>query len=411
MNRREAASLLFAPLAQAQPADLNLPDPLVRADGKPVRSTRDWLEHRRPEIIALYKENVYGHGPKSRPKPSFQLLEDKPAARGGLARRKRVRIFLLGDNDGPWADLLLYLPNRARGPVPAFLGMNYLGNQSVTDEPDIPITPAWIRDLGVPSIVNNAATEGSRGAQVRRWPFEAILGKGFAVATLCYAEVEPDNPKGEPSKLRKGLLSRYPDEKQDWGAIGLWAFGLSRALDYLETEPGIDRKRVALTGHSRLGKTALWAGAQDTRFALVISNDSGEGGASLARRKQGERISDSLRSSAFWYTPKYRQYVDKEETLPVDAHFLISLIAPRPVYVSSATLDTGADPEGEFLAAKAAEPVYRLFGKAGLGISAFPPPDRSYGDAIGYHVRTGSHDILAADWEHHLNFAARHFRR
>jgi hypothetical protein len=197
----------------------------------------------------------------------------------------------------------------------------------------------------------------------------------------------------------------------EWGAIGAWAWGLSRIVDVLARDKAIDSSRIALMGHSRLGKTALWAGAQDTRFALIISNDSGEGGAALARRKSGERIADSVKTTYFWYTPKYREYVNREEALPVDAHFLISLIAPRPVYVASATEDLWADPVGEFLAAKNAEPVYRLFGKAGLGVDRQPPPDRSVGDFIGYHVRTGKHDIIAADWAHHLDFADRHLRK
>lgn len=378
----------------------SLPDPLGS-----IHSSKDWMSTRRNEIIRLYEEHVYGRTPKSELPMKFKVLEDKNGALNGLARRKQIRLYLLGREDGPWADLLLYVPANAKRSVPAFLGMNYLGNQSITAETDIPITTAWIRDLGPnPGIVKNRANEQNRAVQARRWPLETILARGYAVATLCYAEVEPDDPTGVNPELRRALPG-------DWGAIGAWAFGLSRALDYLEKDPSIDARKVALTGHSRLGKTALWAGAQDQRFAIVISNDSGEGGASLARRKMGERITDSVRVNSFWYTQKYREYANREEALPVDAHFLISLVAPRPVYVSSATQDTGADPEGEFLAAKAAEPVYKLFKKKGLGIDAFPPPDQSFGDFIGYHVRTGIHDILAADWKHHLDFADRHFKR
>jgi hypothetical protein len=397
-----AAACSTIPLAGAD-AGLNLPDPLVGLDGKRVKSARAWMAKRRPEIIRLYEQHVFGRTPAPAAPIQYEKLSEKPDALGGLARRSIVRLYLLGRKDGPWADLMLYVPAAATRPVPAFLGMNYLGNQSVTMEPDIPITPAWIVGFaGVPGIVKNHATEASRAAQARRWPLEMILRRGYAVATLCYAEVEPDNANG---KLTSGRL------ESDWGAIGVWAYGLSRALDYLEKEPAVDARRVAVTGHSRLGKTALWAGAQDRRFALVISNDSGEGGAALARRKSGERIADSIKMTGYWYTAKYRDYVDKEETLPVDAHFLIALSAPRPVYVASASEDLWADPDGEFLAAKNAEPVYRLFGKRGLGVDRQPPPDRSAGSFIGYHVRTGRHDILAADWEHHLNFADRHLKK
>jgi len=361
------------------------------------------MASRRQEIIRLYEENVYGRTPKPDRAMTYKVLEDKKDALNGLARRKLIRLFLLGREDGPWADMLLYIPVSAKAPVPAFIGMNYLGNQSISAESDIPITKAWIRDLGPnPGIVNHRANEQNRAAQARRWPLETILRRSYAVATLCYAEVEPDDPDGVNPGLRRALPG-------DWGAIGAWAFGLSRAMDYLVKDSAIDARKVAVTGHSRLGKTALWAGAQDQRFAMVISNNSGEGGASLARRKTGERIADSVRVNRFWYTPKYRQYVDREETLPVDAHFLIALSAPRPVYVASASEDAGADPEGEFLAAKAAEPVYRLFNKKGLEIDKFPATDRSFGDYVGYHVRKGVHDILIADWEHYLNFADRHF--
>jgi hypothetical protein len=262
--------------------------------------------------------------------------------------------------------------------------------------------------------VGNRATEANRAAQARRWPLELILRRGYAVATAAYCEIEPDDRNGwRQSPLRAALggagdpAAGAPDT---WGALGIWAFGLSRALDYLETEPAVDARRVALTGHSRLGKTVLWAAAQDTRFALVISNDSGEGGAALARRKSGERISDSITMSGYWYCPRYRDYVNREDDLPVDAHLLLALIAPRPLYVSSATEDAWADPEGEFLAAQATAPVYALFGHQTLGEVSFPAPDTRIGKRVGYHVRTGRHDILEADWRHHLDFADLHLR-
>jgi hypothetical protein len=398
------AAVTLCPAADPETA-INLPDPLLSLDGKRVRNARDWTGKRRPEILRLYEQHVFGRTPATPAPIRYELRAEKRDALDGLAIRKIVRLYLLGRKDGPWADLLLYAPAKSARSSPAFLGMNYLGNQSITEEPDIPVTPAWVLAFnGVPGIVKNHPTAGSRAAQARRWPLQTILQRGYAVATLCYCEVEPDNADGWKTSLRSEL-------RGDWGAIGVWAFGLSRALDYLEKEPLVDARRVALTGHSRLGKTALWAGAQDTRFALIISNDSGEGGAALARRKSGERIADSVKTTYFWYTPKYREYVNREEALPVDAHFLISLIAPRPVYVASATEDLWADPVGEFLAAKNAEPVYRLFGKAGLGVDRQPPPDRSVGDFIGYHVRTGKHDIIAADWAHHLDFADRHLRK
>ncbi|MBI5691086.1 MAG: acetylxylan esterase [Verrucomicrobia bacterium] len=393
-------------------AAIELPDPLRSSAGKTITAPAQW-EQRRAEIIALYETHVFGPRITTTAKASFELRTEKPDALGGIAVRREIRIYLLGAKTGPWLDLLLYLPKGAPTKVPAFFGFNYMGNQSVTAEDDVTITPAWIRPAAnTPGIVKNRATAENRGAQARRWPLELILRRGYAVATACFGEVEPDDVTGwTRSPLRTALGLRTTGERSlgDPGAIAIWAFGASRVLDCLESIPEIDATRVALTGHSRMGKTALWAAALDRRFALVVSNNSGEGGAALARRKQGERIADSVKLSGYWYTPRYRDYVDREEHLPVDAHWLLALIAPRPLYVSSATQDLWADPEGEFLAARHASAVYALWGHGGV-TGELPPPDTPVGQHIGYHIRTGPHDILAADWSHHLDFADRFWR-
>jgi hypothetical protein len=414
------ALLVVPERAPAQPAGANydeakvpayiLPDPLRLADGTPVRDARDWTERRRPEILRLFEEHVYGRSPAAPAAMRFAVVETDPRALGGLATRRQVRVLLDGSEGGPAFEILLYVPNAAPRPVPAFLGLNFGGNHSVHPDPGIRLSTAWMREG--PGVVAHRATDAGRGAAAASWPVERILDRGYALATVCYGDLEPDHPDGWRDGVRArigpGAAGHFAPD--DWGAIGAWAWGLRRALDYLVTDPDVDGRRVAVIGHSRLGKTALWAAASDERFAMVVSNDSGEGGAALARRRFGETTESITTAFPHWFCSRYREYAGREDALPVDAHMLLALAAPRPLYVASASEDLWADPRGEFLAARAAEPVYRLFGRDGLGVDDMPVPDRPVGKAIGHHLRRGAHALTAYDWEQYLDFADRRLR-
>jgi hypothetical protein len=247
--------------------------------------------------------------------------------------------------------------------------------------------------------------------QASRWPAEDLIKNGFALVTAYYGDLEPDHKDGWKTGIRTTLKEDLKIKEEEWGAIGAWAWGLSRMMDYLVTEPAINARQVALTGHSRLGKAALWAGANDTRFALIVANESGEGGAALARRNFGETVARINQAFPWWFSPAYKKYSANPQQLPVDQHQLLALMAPRPLYVSSALEDRWADPKGEFLGAKNAEPVYQLYRKAGLGVTEMPAVEQPVGETIRYHIRNGKHDITAYDWQQHLSFARKQFNQ
>jgi hypothetical protein len=387
-----------------------LPDPLKMQDGRVIATSADWRDRRRPEIVRLYEENVYGRSPGRPPGLAFAVQETDPRALDGRATRRQIRVRLDGTDSGPGFDLLLYIPNAAPRPVPAFLGLSFHGNHSIHPDPGIRLASYWVANG--PGVVEHRATEAARGSEAGSWPLERIIDRGYALATIGYGDIEPDDPEGWKTGVRARFGPGGPGSRgpSDWGAIAAWGWALSRALDYLETDKDVDARRVAVLGHSRLGKTALWAGARDERFAMVISNDSGEGGAALARRWFGETVEAITTSFPHWFCPRFHEYAGREAELPVDQHMLLALVAPRPLYVASASEDLWADPKGEFLAAQAAEPVYRLLGKDGLGVAAMPGPDRPVGGTIGYHLRRGPHALTAYDWEQYLAFADRHLR-
>jgi len=385
-----------------------LPDPLVRESGEAVSHIEDWRS-RRDEILELFRTHVYGHSPGAPDSMHSERLSSEPAALGGRAVREQVRLRF-GQRSTPRVDVLIYRPAAATGTVPAFLGLNFFGNHSIHADPSIFLSDQWMPGDREHGIEEHRATERSRGTAASRWPVEAIVERGYALVTAYCGDLDPDYDDG----FRNGVHPLFyrvrqsrPDPDQ-WGGIGAWAWGLSRILDFLESYTAIDHRRVAVLGHSRLGKTALWAAAQDERFALAISNDSGCGGAALSRRRFGETVEAITTVFPHWFARNFERYAGREDALPVDQHMLLALVAPRPLYVASAALDLWADPRGEFLAAKAAEPVYQLLGAGGLGADRMPEVDQPTGNVLAYHVRTGGHDLSRWDWLQYLSFADRH---
>jgi len=385
-----------------------LPDPLVFNDGRRVRTAGDWEKRRRPEILALFEANVFGRSPRPPRRVAFHVFDSEKGALGGKALRKQVSIYFSSRQDGPHEDLLIYIPAGAPQPVPVILALNFSGNQAVINDPAIKLATLWDRKTRQP----RQAPEDSRGRDPG-FDVEKILARGYAFATICYQDIEPDFQGGYPHGIRPLFLPAGESEPAPdaWGAIGAWAYGASRALDFLQTVREVDAKRVALLGHSRLGKTALWASALDPRFALVIASCPGEGGASLARRNYGETIANLVDVFPYWFCANLRKYAPQVDQLPVDMHELIALSAPRPVYVTAAQEDPWADPKGEFLALVAAGPVYRLLGAPDLGTDQMPPLNQPLLRTLAFHLRDGKHAVTAFDWDQFLAFADRHLRR
>ena len=391
----------------AEAADkMSLPDPLIASDGSKITTAEEWMKTRRPETLELFRKHVYGRAPETRAKLSFDVYDAEDNALDGKAIRKQVRVTATVGAKQLDMHLLLYLPPQARkSPVPVMMLLNFGGNHTINADPAIRIPTSHIRKKFSPPAK-------FRGAKASRYPVEEFVARGYGLATAYYGDIDPDFHDGFKNGIHP-IFNAPEDRKKDaWGAVGAWAWGLSRFLDYLETDKDVDHERVAVLGHSRLGKTALWAGAQDERFAVVISNNSGCTGAALARNKKGERVARINTTFPHWFCDNYNMFNDKEDEMPVDQHQLIALMAPRPVYVASATGDAWADPEGEFLSCLHAGPVYGLFGLKGVGAEAPPKPEEPLQTGqIGYHLRTGKHDLTEYDWNRYMDFADKQWRQ
>lgn len=384
-----------------------LPDVLTLNNGRKVTTVEEWSKKRRPELLRLFETQVYGKAP-DRPKDlHFRVLTEDKDALNGLATRKEVAVYLTKD-EKHFMTVLIYLPNQRKGPVPMFFGINFKGNHAI--HPDEGITfPSEER-----MVAYGRKQMFPRGSAASRWPVEMLMEHGYGLATFYRGDIDPDFDDAfqngvHPLFYKKGQTRPAEDE---WGTLAAWAWGMSCAMDYFETDKDIDSQCIAIFGHSRLGKATLWAGAIDPRFALVISNDSGCGGAALSRRKFGETVRAVNRQFTHWFCRNFWQYNDKEETLPVDQHELIALIAPRPVYIASAKEDRWADPKGEFLSGVYASPVYELFGLPGLPIKEMPAVNQPVlSGTVGYHIRSGKHDINMYDWTQYVKFADQHLKK
>ena len=397
------------PCDESNVPEYTLPDPLLKSDGSKVTTAFEWMTSQRARILDIFKHYEYGD---IIPHPDilwFELLSQKDDALDGIAIRREIRLHTaMANGKSASFDMLLYLPKSARNtPVPAFLGLNFMGNHATTCEPDVMPTGPDAQDA-----LTTEAINAHRGCQERRWCFRETVLRGYASATICYHDIFRDTTGYAQNSIFRLFYDTVDmtEVGETYTPIGAWAWGLSRGLDCLSAQPEIRSEAIAVHGHSRLGKTALWAGATDTRFALIVSNCSGCCGGALHRRKYGENLSQHFQSHLnhhvpCWFVNRLDMYLWREEELPFDQHELLALAAPRPLALATATQDQVADPKGEFLAAKAASDVYALFGSDGLPATEMPPPDVNLTGAISFHYRTGIHDQTLQDWEHYLALA------
>ena len=388
-----------------------LPDALLCQDGTTVKNAEEWQNKRRPELLEIFKKEMYGQILPMPDHVEYEVLTDSKPALDGIAMMRQTRIHFKMDNGKSHdVDVLMFTPAK-EGKHPVFVGLTFVGNHVCSTDPEIIITgrrmdasEEYQKDL-----------ESKRGFQERRFPLKEIISRGYAIAFACYHDIFPDRPSGwKESALNLFIPIGELATPSGYSSIGVWSWGISRILDYVSTLPEIDAEKACVFGHSRLGKTSLWTGVIDERFKLVCVNDSGCGGAALSRRLYGETLFSMMHYTGigkYWFTATLRPYVYATDTLPMDQHELIALVAPRAVAVHSATEDQWADPTGEYLSAYYAGKVFSLFGKEPLKSLTPPPPDTPVGTDVSYFERTGKHDILVSDWTHYMDMADRIFKK
>lgn len=359
--------------------DFTLPDPLALGR-EPINSASAWEGVNRPEILELFMQNVYGRVPDTPYDMSFNLVNEDKQAMDGNATLKQVEINISANNQSLVIHLNFFIPNHVSRPVPLLLLINNRGVEN---------------------------TDVTRAVKSEFWPAEEVVSRGYGIAAFKNADVDPDNNDGFNNGIH-GLLDGGKRDGESWGTLAAWAWGASRCMDYFESDSDIDPKKIAVVGHSRGGKAALWAGATDPRFAMVVSNESGAGGAKLARRNYGETVEALNRAVPYWFCANYKKFSNNEATLPVDQHMLVALIAPRAVYIAAADEDLWADPKGMYLALYHALPVYRLYFPNTFLSEAMPALDKPViSGKVGYHIRRGDHNMLLKDWNWFMDFADR----
>lgn len=378
-----------------------LPALLTLQNGKQVKDSVTWMKKRRPEILQLFETIQFGKMPPKPAEMSFNVFDKGTLTFDGKAIRKQVTVYFTKDTSAYKMNVLIYLPAKATKPAPLFLLINFSANSSAAGDPGVISGGVWGRD--------GKKVPASTTSPFGKLPIEKFISEGLGIATIYYGDIEPDFKAGlkygiRGHYLKPGTTKPAPDE---WGAISAWAWGLSRAMDYFETDRQIDSKRVVIQGTSRLGKTVLWTGAHDTRFKMVIASCSGESGAALSRRNYGENLKHMTDTTRYFYqfAANYHDYAKQVDRLPIDAHMLVALMAPRPVLLQTGDTDYWSDPKGEFLAASAAEPVYNLFGKKGPGTVYPDAGDKSLLlNPLGYYMHKGGHGMVPDDWDIYLAF-------
>ena len=413
------AILLSASLSFAQQVDVNYdeskvpvftpPDPLTFNDGRKITTVKQWENQRRPELMEMFSAQMYGRTPTNKIKVNYVTLSENPNFMNGKATCKQVKFIFTNGKKNVEALLLLILPNWTKEKAPVFVAYNFNGNHSTTSDPSIEY-PLFFAVTETPEHIRWVFSNRERGGQSTRWSYDKIIDRGYGVATMFYQDIYPDKP-GYADHSVVSLFPGYnPDQKKpdEWQALGAWAWGMSRIVDYLETQKRVDSKKIITMGHSRLGKATLWGGTQDKRFRIVISNNSGCGGAAMSKRVFGENVAVITRSFPHWFCPDFNRYANNEANLPFDQHQLVALIAPRKVYITSAVEDTWADPKGEFLTGYYAGTVFELYGFKGLGVNVLPPLNQPIMNDVGYHIREGVHDVTEYDWMRFMDFADKH---